>query len=191
MRSSASPETEPDFYTMDPVFDLEESSTQSVIPVQNSSTASSEVRKNYVSPRSSPSMTSHDHEQNVLALDLNADRNAMENISNLQPASDFLNAHMNQEGSSDFVSNLPLVEVSKLSEFDTESDVACLDPVNFQRKWREHDNVHSLLCLGRHTSSFPHLMPETSFSDLGAFLLDVDLGAELDFADEMLRSARV
>jgi hypothetical protein len=179
---------------MDPVIDLEESNTLSVISVQNSST-SSEVTKNYVSPRSSPSLTSHDHGQNVLALDLNTDRNAMANISNLQPASDFLNAHMNQEGSSDFVSNLPLLQTmmegSKVSDFDCESDVPGFDRVNFQRKWREHDNVHSLLFLGRNTSSYPQLMPETSFSDLGAFLLDVDLGADLDFADELFRSARV
>jgi hypothetical protein len=192
VRMSASPESEPDFYSMDPVGNIQESSVQTGLTTESSITTASEDRSNYVSPRISPSLSGNGQAREVSALNLSAYPYPSPDLSNLQPASDFLNAQMDQMGSGEPTSSFPVItsraDDTKLGELEYESDLAFPEPLNLLRKKGQNDNVRSLLLLSRNAAPYTQLWPEASFSDLGAFLLDVDLGNELEWADEILRS---
>ena len=168
---------------MDPVIDLDDeySSTQTESDVQTCDNAASELTKNFVA---------RDHGLLAHHLDRNPDERTIPlHGSHLQSASDFLDNQLKLQETFDFVSSglAPMqVEEAKVS-----SRVHVEHMMDYPRKLCDRsNNVHSLLSLGRSTPSL-QLMPEASFSDLGAFFLDIDLVAELDSADDYIRSARV
>jgi len=163
---------------MDPVADLEEESSciQNESALQTCDMSSSESRRN----------CARDHGLLALHLDTNPDPTSTVHSSHLHTASDFLDNQLKQEETFDFVdSSLAslLVEDAKVSR-------AHVEPVDYHRKWSDQNNVHSLLSLSRSTHS-SQLLQDASFSDLGTFFLDIDLAAELDSAEEYIRSARV
>ena len=176
VRSSASPQSEPNFLAMDPVVDLgeESSSTQTESALQ---TCDMELRRN----------CARDHGLLALHLDTNPDPTSTVHSSHLHTASDFLDNQLKQEATLDFVdSGL----VSLLAE-EAKGNSDQIEPVDYHRKWSDRNNVHSLLSLGRSTTHSSQLLTDASFSDLGSFFLDIDLAAELDSAEEYIRSAIV
>ena len=182
VRSSASPQSEPNFLAMDPVVDADDeySSTQNESDVQHCDNAASELTKNFVA---------RDHGLHALHLDRNPDERTIPlHGSHLHSASDFLDNQLKLQETFDFASSglAPLqVEEAKVSSR------VHVEHMDYPRKLCDrNNNVHSLLSLGRSTPSL-QLMPEASFSDLGTFFLDIDLVAELDSADDYIRSARV